>query len=183
MLLADAASGAPADSLSDILAIVALVIASVAALITLGIAVFNYLAVREMKRGTKASVLQKCTENYIIIRRHKARAIIEKSRVLAEDYYRAICDLYWSEFRLYVEGLIPTAIMEAWLYARKRDFADGKIEFEDGAGNITTVSCKDVWHRLVADGYFVNTDPFVTFMDHAHRDKVGEALAIRAQGS
>lgn len=180
---------ASSDS-STVIAVIALIFSFLATLITFGIAIFNYIAVREMKRQgnallkeTKASVLQKCTESYIIIRRQKAMAIIEKSKVLAIDYYRAICDLYWSEFRLYSEDLVPRPIMGAWLYARKRDYVKGKIEFNDSTGNAITIRCEDVWKELLGDEYFLSNDPFVQFMDLAHRDKVEEALRIKDTGS
>ena len=176
---------------SNGVAFLALIISGITAYITLSIAQSNYHAVCEMKRQgdtllkqTKASILQKCTENYIVTRRQRAKAIIEQSEELAKDYFRAICDLYWSEFHLYCEDLITEPVMEAWLEARKRDYANGEInKLKDSVGNTVTVKCSDVWKELVDDGYFLHKDHFVDFMELAHRDKVDEALQIKDTGS
>src|SRR4030042_6733665 len=125
ILLAEVATNNLTESSPDNLAVLALIISGVAAFITLAIAWLNRRAVCEMKRQgdtllkqTKASILQKCTESYIVTRRQRAMAIIEQSEELAKDYFRAICDLYWSEFHLYCEDLITEPVMEAWLEAR-----------------------------------------------------------------
>jgi hypothetical protein len=168
--------------------------------VTLLIAVFNFFAVLAMRRQgstlsaqadvmlqqanimlkeTKASVLQKCTESYIIIRRQKSKAVMEKSLEIAKDYYREICDLHWSEFRLYSEDLITESTMKAWLGARARNYSNDKIEFKDIMGNVITVKYADVWKELLKDGYFLEGDPFILFMNTVHEGRLDDALRYR----
>ena len=176
-----------AELTSNGLAILALIISGFAASITLVIAFLNYFAVNEMKRQgnttlkqTKASILQNCTESYIVARRQRAKAIIDKSDERAKDYYRAICDIYWTEFRLYSEDLIARPIMGAWLHARKRDYENGEIDnLKDEAGHPVTVKCSEVWEKLTQSEYFLKNDPFVEFMNFAHSGEVDKALAIK----
>ncbi len=190
-MLAELATDNLTELPPDTIAIVALVVSGFVALITFGIAIFNFRAVCEMKRQgnvllkqTKASILQKCTESYIVTRRQRAKAIIEKSPILAEDYHRAICDIYWNEFQLYSDGLVSKSIMRAWLYARKRDYDNGQIDkLKDDAGNSVIVKCSEVWEELIRSKYFLCDDPFVNFMGLAHRGEVDEALKIKDTGS
>jgi hypothetical protein len=132
-----------------------------------------------MLKETKASVMQKCTETYIIIRRQRSKAIMKKSLELAKGYYREICDLHWSEFRLYSEGLIPHSVMKAWLDARARNYNNDKIEFGDNIVGLKTVTYAEVWNELLEIGYFSEGDPFIPFMNIVHEGRIDDALRCR----
>lgn len=158
--------------------IVLAIAAIISVLFTLVIAIFNFRAVLEMRKGTKASITQKCTEDYIMIRRQRTEAIRQNSKEIAEDYYREICDLHWSEFQFYLENLISEEVLKAWLNARKRNFDSDKIELGDGQGPII-VKYSEEWKKFVDKGYFEASDPFIEFMTLVHEGKVDEALNMR----
>jgi len=123
-------------------------------------------------KETKASVMQKCTETYIIIRRQRSKATQNHSTEIAKDYYREIFDLHWAEYRHYSEGLIPPKAMKAWLAARKRNYDDDRIEIEDPVKGVQTVSYADEWKYLLKTNYFEKDDPFVTYMNEIHEGKI-----------
>lgn len=172
--------------MTTILAILALI----TTIIAFGIALSALSAIRQqgnilnkltqaVLKGTKASVMQKCTESYIIIRRQRSKAIKDKSKEIAKDYYRELFDLHWAEFRHYSEGLIPHKAMEAWLAARARNYKNDKIEF--GRDTITiTVTYAEEWNELLKAGYFEEDDPFVLFMNKVHEGKIDDAEGYRA---
>jgi len=163
----------------DILSISTLILAVAAIItvfVTLVIAIFNFLAVKEMEKEAKASVMQKCTESYIMIRRQRSKAIMENSVQIAKDYYREICDLHWSEFRLYSDGLIPKNVMKAWLDARARNFSNDQIELGDNRTGTQIVKYSEEWVALLDNGYFETEDPFVQFMNNVHEGRVDDVL-------
>jgi hypothetical protein len=159
-------------------------------IVTLIIAILNFCGVLAMHRQgnilkvqaetmlkqTKATIMQKCTETYIIIRRQRSKAIEDKSEELAKDYYREICDLHWSEYILYKEDLIPHSAMKAWLDARSRNYTNDNVPIEDNIRGIRRITYAEVWNELLEKGYFEKDDPFVEFMDKVHKGNVIDVI-------
>jgi len=139
-------------------------------------AIFTWFAAKATKTASGGATLLSCLQNYVDIMKDRRKAEEEGSSRLAEEFYRELLDLHWSEFHLWRDDVIPDNVMLAWVRVRKRNFDEDKITCTiDGK----IVTYKDCWDKLERTNYFEIDDPFVKFMKKVH---AGEITNIKALG-
>lgn len=147
-----------------------LILLVLAALGALFAALFTWFAANATKRASRGAALLSCLEKYIVIMKDKRKAEEEGSSRLAEEFYRELLDLHWSEFQLWRDGVIPDNVMLSWVRVRKRNFDEDKITCTNEDGKIVTY--KDCWNKLEKTNYFEIDDPFVKFMKKVHAGEI-----------
>nr|VFJ61468.1 MAG: hypothetical protein BECKDK2373B_GA0170837_110112 [Candidatus Kentron sp. DK]VFJ66588.1 MAG: hypothetical protein BECKDK2373C_GA0170839_11512 [Candidatus Kentron sp. DK] len=140
--------------------------------------VIAFLTLKQLHFQTKGLVLLGCLENYQRITRGREKAITNRSKREAHLYYREICDLHWTEFKMWESGAIPDHVIDVWIRARHYDYKNEYIEFENNEGVRVIVDYKTVWDSLKKKGYFQSEDSFTIFMDLAHHGEIEKALMI-----
>jgi hypothetical protein len=147
--------------------LVLVLLTAIGALIT---AIFTANAADATRKAARGSALLSCLDKYVAIRKDRRKAIENRKRDLAEEYYREILDLHWNEYHLWLQGVIPDEIMFSWLQIRKRNFESDKIEVETDARG--TITYQSQWQELKTTNYFEQNDPFVGFMDKTHSGQI-----------
>lgn len=142
---------------------------------------FTFLAAKATKKASRGATLLSCLDKYISVMKDKREATTKKSRQLAEEFYRELFDLHWSEFHLWQEHVIPDRVMQSWLYIRKRNHDIDKIMCESEDGTERAVSYAEQWNKLKSENYFEINDPFVKFMDRAHSGEVTDMKKLREE--
>lgn len=155
-----------------------IVLTAITALSACAAAVFTLLAALATKKATRGAALGICLDKYILIMKGKSKAIGEKNKEMAEDFYRELFDLHWSEFHLWHDGIIPDKVMRAWLLIRHKNYKEDKITWESNGEQIQ-ITYKSQWKRLIDGGYFENDDPFVKFMRRAHSRPVSNMKELK----
>jgi ketosteroid isomerase-like protein len=117
-----------------------------------------------------------CLQEYIIIRRIRLDAVEKRNPELAEQYYRELCDLCWTEFRLWQAGLLGYHVFYAWMDSRARSYKDDKGITVLENDKETAVNQKIVWKRLKDGQYYGPYDDFMAFMETVHDGNITEAL-------
>lgn len=140
-------------------------------------AIFTFFAAKATKKASRGATLLSCLQNYISIMKDKKKAEEEGTSRLAEEFYRELLDLHWSEFHLWMDDVIPDNVMLSWILIRKRNFDGDKITCINEAGKIVTY--KDCWSKLEETNYFEINDPFVTFMRKVHAGEITKVKALR----
>lgn len=123
----------------------------------------------------KSEILTDCLSLYFKIQKGRLEAECstvnkaEKSRL----YYRELIDLFWLEYHLWLDGLIPDEIMKSWLYARQQSNSNDEIK-----GPEATIKYSKVWEELKQSHYFRKEPglPFTSFMDMVHEGNHMEAM-------
>jgi len=139
-------------------------------------AMFSYWAVKGLRKQTNATILLTCLQSYLDVRRTRVRATQDKSKGLAYTYYRELFDLHCSEYNLWRRRLIDQEVTKMWIIARRRDFQKDQIVIQDDGEGSNLVSYSDVWQQLLETEYFHPSDPFVEFMNRAHKGEIDAAL-------
>lgn len=144
-------------------------------------AIFTYFAANATKRASTGAALLSCLDKYISIMKDRTRALSEKSNHSAEEFYRELFDLHWSEFHLWQHGVIPDQFMRSWLYIRKRNYDSDKIIVKSTEGVEKAITYKKMWDKLKAENYFEINDPFVRFMDRAHGAAITDIKKLKKE--
>jgi hypothetical protein len=140
-------------------------------------ATFTYFAATATKKASRGAALLSCLQNYIGIMKDKRKAEEEGTSRLAEEFYRELLDLHWSEFHLWRDGVIPDSVMLPWIRVRKRNFNEDRITCTNEGGKIVTY--KDCWSKLEGMNYFEIDDPFVQFMNKVHAGDITTLKALK----
>ena len=140
-------------------------------------AIFTWFAADATKRASRGATLLACLENYVVIMKDKRKAQEEGFSRLAEEFYRELLDLHWSEFRLWRDNVIPDSVMQSWVRVRKRNFDSDQIICKAEGSKIITY--KDCWNKLKSENYFEIDDPFVQFMNKAHPGEIINVVELR----
>lgn len=156
------------------------IVQAVATAIAACAALASFLAVWMVKRQTQSQILLGCLQAYVEVRKQRQEALELSSELACFEYYRALFDLHWTEFRLWRSGQIPKRAMSAWLDARHRNFQHDSIGFTDESGNKQYITYQDVWNRLVQQMYFAPSDNFITFMTLVHDGQIEKAMKVKA---
>ena len=134
------------------------------------------VATRDAAQATRdqlrAQTMLACLNQYIDIRRQRLSAEESDNRLRCENHYRELFDLHWSEFQLYRMGVIPEPILRVWLDARKRNYENDSIIVSTG----DPVTYKEVWKKLVDQGYWPPNYDFRKFMEIAHEGDLDAAM-------
>ena len=133
-------------------------------------AIFTWFAAKATKTASRGATLLSCLQNYIDIMKDKRKAEEEGSSRLAEEFYRELLDLHWSEFHLWRDYVIPDDVMLSWVRVRKRNFDESKITCTAEDGKI--IAYKGCWDKLEKTNYFEIDDPFVKFMKKVHAGEI-----------
>ena len=149
-----------------------LILLSVTALGAFMAAFFTLFAARSTKTASRGATMLDCLDKYITIMKDKRKAMEEKKPQLAEEFYRELFDLHWSEFHLWHENVIPNKVMHSWLYIRKRNFNGDKILCKFEGGKEENVTYREQWEKAKSENYFEINDPFIKFMDRAHSEAI-----------
>ena len=133
------------------------------------------------RRQSTSEALLVCLEQHLQIARLRQQAINEKSRHIAELFYRETLDLLWTEHQLIRAKLIPDYVMWAWLHRKHCYYRDDHhIRFESDKGELIEISYKKTWDGLKNRRYFDPKDNFVQFMELVHEGDINHALKIKA---
>lgn len=141
-------------------------------------AIVLWFEIKNLKEEFKGGILFNALNSYIAIQKDRRKAVSEKDPELANEYYREMFDLHWTEFNLWRKGYIDDNIMKAWLHARRRNYEHDTISTVDQKGNTVEVSYSAVWDSLVdpQNAYFIEGDPFKEFMNDAHNNNIQQAI-------
>jgi hypothetical protein len=143
----------------------------------------TYRAADAGKKAARGATLLDCLNKYTTTMKHKREATQKRSVELAEEFYRELFDLHWTEFHIWQQGVIPDQIMRSWLYIRKRNFDTDSIPCVSPAGNTLAVTYRDQWQKVKRENYFEMSDPFVKFMDDAHAGPIADMKKLRKDTS
>ncbi len=138
-------------------------------------AIFTWFAANATKKASRGATLLSCLENYISTMKDRRQAQEKQVVQLAEEFFRELFDLHWSEFHLWLDDVIPDNVMLSWLRVRKRNFDGDQILCKAANGEDRLVTYKERWEKVKSDNYFEIDDPFRQFMDKAH---VGEITSL-----
>lgn len=158
-----------------------LILLAVAAVSAALAAVFTWFAADGTKKASRGAALLSCLERYIAIMKDRREAQDEQSVQLAEDFFREMFDLHWSEFYLWRDGVIPDRAMLSWLRVRKRNFDGEAIPCRTASGEEKSVTYKECWEAAASQNYFEIDDPFRQFMDKTHAGELTTLEALKAQ--
>lgn len=141
-----------------------------------------YRAVQVHKNASNGSTMVACLGKYIDIMEHK-RVAEEGNRVsLAEQYYREIFDLLWSEVRFWRDKVIHDDTMFAWLYIRRKHYEDDdKIQVKLDDGTTKDIKYREEWEKSFAGHYFHPSDPYIPFMRKVHNGEINTLKDLRRQ--
>ena len=144
-------------------------------------ALFTFSAANATKKASRGDVLLSCLEKYISIMKDKSKAVEEKSPQWADEFYRELFDLHWSEFHIWQEGVISDRVMQSWLYIRKRNYDSDKIMFKSADGSEKSVTYKEQWDKVKSENYFEINDPFIRFMERAHSGDIADIKKFKKE--
>ena len=161
----------------------ATIAAALAAIWTGWTAMANWFTAKATRESMTASVLIDCLNAYTNVMRQRAVAIESKSEQQCKDFFRELFDLHWTEFQLWRQSMIPNHVMKAWLSVRRRNYDEkkGRIQITTDTDKIVIVTYKQVWDELNRDQYFEEDDPFVTFMNKIHSQKIKDMKKLREE--
>lgn len=156
------------------------------ALATACIAYFAFRAIKEsigstnrsiedQKATLRANIQIECLRVYLKIQKDKRLAESQNDPYLCYNYYRALFDLHWTEFNLWIDGQISDQIMRAWLGVRNRNY--NSSGFNIALPNGENVTYRYVWEDLIHENYFSPEDHFVRFMGMVHDNQIDEAMS------
>lgn len=126
--------------------------------------------------GLIADIQLKCLRQYLSIQ--KERRISKDDEFLrekAEDYFRSLFDLHYTEFHLWKQGYINDDCMRDWLDIRYRNYTkEDSIQISENE----KVTYKETWLKFVSDEYFYPDDNsnFVKMMRKVHENKIEKAM-------
>lgn len=125
--------------------------------------------------------LFKCLDCYWTVTKLKDDAEQGRSDANAvgkyETYYRAMFDLQWLEYRLWMQYSLHNDTYREWLKHQHKQFSSDKglIGMEGQA----LINYKTAWKKLVKD-YFSEDDPFINHIQLVHENRIEDALHKRA---
>lgn len=139
-------------------------------------AIIGALMYREHRKRNIREGLFKSLDGYLAVQKNYARALQDKSFSSYMFYFRTLIDLHWSEHQIWLRDALSDVPYKAWLYARYVDYKQPAIKCEPGPQGETLVSYRIVWKKLIEDGYFIGSHPFVEHMNLVHEGLVDQAL-------
>ncbi len=129
-----------------------------------------------IKRNTREAFF-KCLEGYFKVMEYKSEAITSKKYSAYFFYYRALLDLQWSEYQMWLRNSIPDAPYRIWLELRNKQYnGTPKNCVDDLYNSEKKIGYKVVWEKLLQEGYYSVKDPFVEHMNLVHHGKLDVAL-------
>ena len=138
-------------------------------------AAFAYVNLRLTRRRDCRETLFKCLDAYNKVMDYKAKTRAEHTYDAYLDYYRALFDLHWTEYQMWMEDAVKPKHYRAWLNARKMSYlAPATTVLVNHVA--TPISYRIVWDCLLQNGYFERSDPFVGHMELVHAGRIEEAL-------
>lgn len=141
-------------------------------------AIVLWFEIKNLREEFKGRILFDALNSYIAIQKDRRKATSKKDPVLANEYYREMFDLHWTEFNLWRKGYIDDNIMKTWLHARRRNYEHDTMSTVDQNENTVEVSYSAVWDSLIdpQNAYFIEGDPFKEFMNDAHNNNIQRAI-------
>lgn len=145
-------------------------------------AVCALAAVRVHRKASTGSTMLACLERYTDVMEHKRKAIIENSVSLAEQYYREIFDLLWSEIQLWRDEVIQDDTMYAWLYLRRKHWEDDdKIQVSLQDGTTKDVKYREEWEKCITGHYYHPNDPYISLIRKVHEGQITTIKDLKKQ--
>jgi hypothetical protein len=142
-------------------------------------ALFSYLTYREHWKRNIGDAFFGCLEAYYKVMEYHTKAEIEKSFEGYFTYFRALFDLQWSEYQMWLLGYLQDKPYKAWCSARYNDYSLVEISSTDAYGQSFPISYKIVWDKLIKDGYYSSNDSFISHMTLVHAGRIEDALRER----
>lgn len=130
----------------------------------------------QIKEGNTREAFFKCLDEYFKIMDYRSKAIIDKKCETYFDYYRALFDLQWSEYHMWLRGSIPDTPYRIWIELRNRQYLEKCQECINEVGKAENTNYRIVWERLLKESYYTAKDPFVAHMNLVHEGKFDEAM-------
>lgn len=135
------------------------------------------LTLLQVKKTNTLEAFFKCLEGYLKIMDYRSIAIKEKNFYSYLDYYRALFDLQWSEYQMWLRDTIPDGPYRVWLGLRYGQYCEESLELNDCVEGVAdTISYRLVWERLLSKNYFEEKDPFRAHMELVHEGNLDDAM-------
>lgn len=133
------------------------------------------LALTQIIRRNTREAFFKCLDGYFKVMEYRSKATNDNKCYAYFDYYRALFDLQWSEYQMWLRNSIPDKPYRVCIEMRHSQYGKEYYGYKSENGE-NTASYRIAWERLLKESYYNTNDPFVAHMKLLHEGKFDDAM-------